>query len=459
MRKIFLFFSVIIIPLSLFGWAQCRNTNGDSPEEPSTIYLGDTAEFGCDAWATDEGNWGRHQVVIHTSSDINNGTHGDWSDFNEVEHNTGISPRFTSSGTWYWGMKLNYGVINGWYCRNDENWHNMWETPTSDLTVTVNELSDPSDLTISPNSSNPNEALDISWNKDAQDHSVLLVRRKGNPVMWSPTQGEDYSDWQDLGDDTIIIRGSEASTSITDNNNGSGLEPNTMYYYKLYSENYQYYSSGITGEDHPLPVTLSGFSAAFVDGTPTLYWTTEDEENNAGWNIYRGLESDAMTNDQTIQLNLELIPGAGTTNQLTSYEFVDEQIINSGETYWYWLESVDTEGVTEIFFPTTLSIPDDSAPFTPETYGLYQNHPNPFNPDTMIRFALETSGYVNLVIFDIKGSRIKTLLADEFIPAETLQEKVWNGTDENGKSVGSGIYLYRLQTAEKTWQKKMLLVK
>lgn len=87
------------------------------------------------------------------------------------------------------------------------------------------------------------------------------------------------------------------------------------------------------------------------------------------------------------------------------------------------------------------------------------NFPNPFNPDTMIRFALETSGYVNLVIFDIKGSRIKTLLADEFIPAETLQEKVWNGTDENGKSVGSGIYLYSLQTAEKTWQKKMLLVK
>ena len=458
MKKTIIVLFITLIPFYLFGWAECVNTGGGTPEQPSTIYLGDTGTFGCDAWANDGGNWGRHQVVIHTSSDIDNGTFGDWSEFDNVEHNQGTSPRFTSTGTWYWGLQLNYSIDYGYYCRNDASWYSMWASPTSNLTVTVNALNNPSDLSITNNATNPNTALDLSWNKDAQSHNVLIVRRAGQAVEWSPTQGVDYTDGQSLGNDTYVVKGSELETSIIDDNGGDGLDPNTTYYYKIYSENFQYYSSGVTGDQQTLPVELSTFTAQYLAGKPLLYWTTQSETDNMGWFVYRNQVEDFTSATKVSGM----IEGHGTTTQAQSYIYedviADPQV---GDVYYYWLESVDYSGTIHHFDKVAMiTIPETNDPnqnvTPPQVYDLISS-PNPFNESTKISFTLTQSAMVDVAIYDVKGALVKSFNSLH-ITADDLVSLQWDGKDENGKSLSNGIYLYSVKVNGQDYATKQVIL-
>ncbi len=88
---------------------------------------------------------------------------------------------------------------------------------------------------------------------------------------------------------------------------------------------------------------------------------------------------------------------------------------------------------------------------------LYQNFPNPFNPSTRINFSLTRISNIKLKIFDITGEEIRTLLNEIKNPG---QYKVyWNGKDNFGKNVASGIYIYSLSTDNKKISRKMVLIK
>ncbi|MDA3814446.1 MAG: T9SS type A sorting domain-containing protein, partial [Candidatus Cloacimonetes bacterium] len=71
---------------------------------------------------------------------------------------------------------------------------------------------------------------------------------------------------------------------------------------------------------------------------------------------------------------------------------------------------------------------------------LYQNVPNPFNPETNIKFYLDESSHVSLEIYNIKGQLVKTLVNNDLSAGE--HSFIWNGKDGNGNQVASGIYLY-----------------
>jgi flagellar hook assembly protein FlgD len=90
---------------------------------------------------------------------------------------------------------------------------------------------------------------------------------------------------------------------------------------------------------------------------------------------------------------------------------------------------------------------------------LEQNYPNPFNPTTTISFSIaQTSSYVTLNIYNIKGQKVKSLL-NEKLDAGTHQV-MWDGKDENGKSATSGIYFYKLNAGGNFSQtKRMILLK
>ncbi|MCD4797019.1 MAG: T9SS type A sorting domain-containing protein, partial [Candidatus Cloacimonetes bacterium] len=88
---------------------------------------------------------------------------------------------------------------------------------------------------------------------------------------------------------------------------------------------------------------------------------------------------------------------------------------------------------------------------------LYQNHPNPFNPETKIIFNLPEAGRVKLEIYNIKGQKIKTLLDCHISPGRS--EMIWNGKDENDQSVSSGVYFYRLKAGNFEKSKKMILLR
>ncbi|MBP7309877.1 MAG: T9SS type A sorting domain-containing protein, partial [Candidatus Cloacimonetes bacterium] len=86
-----------------------------------------------------------------------------------------------------------------------------------------------------------------------------------------------------------------------------------------------------------------------------------------------------------------------------------------------------------------------------------RNYPNPFNPHTTIAFSMEKAGYANLGIYNLKGQLVKSLHNGNVNSGE--HQLVWDGTDANGKQVGSGLYLYRLSTAAGSQTNKMLMMK
>ncbi|MCB9069676.1 MAG: T9SS type A sorting domain-containing protein [Calditrichae bacterium] len=93
----------------------------------------------------------------------------------------------------------------------------------------------------------------------------------------------------------------------------------------------------------------------------------------------------------------------------------------------------------------------------PTEYGLDQNYPNPFNPETTIRFALPQSGNVTLKIFNLSGQLVRTLVSSEFAAGQ--HQIVWNGRNDLGEKVASGMYLYRITAGSFVQTKKMMLMK
>ena len=93
----------------------------------------------------------------------------------------------------------------------------------------------------------------------------------------------------------------------------------------------------------------------------------------------------------------------------------------------------------------------------PEHFSLSQNHPNPFNPQTCIRYALPQDADVKLVIYNVLGQKVKTLVNE---PQSAGYKTVWwDGNDERGDQASSGIYFYRLEADKFSEVKKMMLVK
>jgi flagellar hook assembly protein FlgD len=85
---------------------------------------------------------------------------------------------------------------------------------------------------------------------------------------------------------------------------------------------------------------------------------------------------------------------------------------------------------------------------------LKQNYPNPFNPETRIEYSVAVSEHVLLQIFNQRAQLIRTLVNEPQAPGSYM--KIWDGKDESGNSVASGIYLYRLQAGKFSETKKMI---
>ena len=91
----------------------------------------------------------------------------------------------------------------------------------------------------------------------------------------------------------------------------------------------------------------------------------------------------------------------------------------------------------------------------PTEYSLSQNYPNPFNPETRISYDLSEAGEVSLIVYDILGRNIATLVNEFKTPGR--YNVLWNGNDILGNPVGSGVYLYQLRSNSFTKTKKMVI--
>lgn len=212
---------------------------------------------------------------------------------------------------------------------------------------------------------------------------------------------------------------------------------------------YDGYAMGTSTSDISLPVTLTSFTATAGDGEVTLRWVTESEIENLGFNIYRSTKY----NDQFSIINDQLIPGAGNSSQRHEYEYVDRDVTN-GIKYWYKLEDVDYSGNTELH-GTLSATPMKRA--APKEFRLYPNYPNPFNPVTTISYDLPEDGFVELSIYNMRGEKVTTLTkSNQEAGSYRLN---WDGTDQNGEMVASGIYFLRIVRGSYSNTSKMVFIR
>ncbi len=198
-------------------------------------------------------------------------------------------------------------------------------------------------------------------------------------------------------------------------------------------------------EDSSLPVELSEFTARAAGNTVNLWWRTESEVNNFGFEVERrpiavsGQQS-AINNWQKIGL----VAGAGTSTAPTEYSFEDSKLAEGR--YTYRLKQIDLDGSFEYSQIVEIEI------IILHEFSLSQNYPNPFNSYTNITFSIATESFVSLYVFDASGRAVSDLIARK-LPAGNYSRQ-WNPAD-----LPSGIYFYRLQVGASIQTKKILLLK
>ena len=115
-----------------------------------------------------------------------------------------------------------------------------------------------------------------------------------------------------------------------------------------------------------------------------------------------------------------------------------------------------------VFKAGALKVDEEQPSPIPHTFTLNQNYPNPFNPITTIQFTVNSLGFgdpihTTLTIYNILGQKVISLVDEEKSPGN--YQVIWDGKDDSGKEVASGIYLYQLKTKYYTDIKKMVLLK
>jgi hypothetical protein len=194
--------------------------------------------------------------------------------------------------------------------------------------------------------------------------------------------------------------------------------------------------------EETIPVELVSFSAQRTEAGVELNWKTATETNNSGFTIERSRD------DQNFE-QIGFLSGKGTTTEFSNYNFIDTDI-ESGK-YYYRLKQTDFDGSFDYLNVILVDVG------LPKRFVLNQNHPNPFNPSTIIKFQLPVDANVKIQLFNSIGQKISELLNTD------LSGGVHEVTFE-GSNLSSGIYYYTMNAVGKdgtnfTSTKKMILMK
>ena len=135
--------------------------------------------------------------------------------------------------------------------------------------------------------------------------------------------------------------------------------------------------------------------------------------------------------------------------RMLSYEFVILEV--NGASCEFALDDIYWEG------GGTVDVPNENKGLISQEFILYDNYPNPFNPVTTLLYDLPENSLVNITIYDMMGREVKTLVNQ--IQDAGYRSVVWNATNDYGKPVSAGIYLYQIQAGKYISTKKMVLLK
>jgi hypothetical protein len=274
-----------------------------------------------------------------------------------------------------------------------------------------------------------NEALDggsnitliAQWNAGDEgssfggnDSSAQIARYSGSGTSWSL-----------LG--TSVSGTGPFTAQTTSPLSGSGIFTNSVY------------GVGVAGA---LPVEMTSFICVTKGNKVQLIWKTATEINSSIFEIERrtGIGWKKISELQA----------AGTSNAPHEYTYVDDMKNIGSSNIRYRLKAIDTDGRFKYSSEVEVVV-------IPQAYGLENNFPNPFNPQTKIQYSLPENAKVHLSVYDILGRQVAELVNEEL--GAGYYEKTFTGSN-----LSSGIYFYRIDAqaqGKRTFSqvKKMLLLK
>ena len=176
----------------------------------------------------------------------------------------------------------------------------------------------------------------------------------------------------------------------------------------------------------PIPVELTSFTVTSSKDGVLIRWETATETNNSGFSIEKSAAGGAY---QTVGF----VEGKGTTTEKQYYTFTDRQTPSGSVTYR--LKQVDFDGT----FAYSNAVEVDVV--SPDNFVLEQNHPNPFNPTTSIRFSVKSDAFITLAVYDQLGQQV-AMLQSGIVNAGSYSSNF------DASKLPSGIYFYRLTAAD-----------
>ena len=347
------------------------------------------------------------------------------------------------------GILERYEIEEGYFSWGSWHWSFIGETCSNTLTYNVTGLSNgttyryrvtagfdnPGSNSLPSNEVSVVPNVNIPQNLTAIPGSAHVILRWQAPLPHTPNW-QSYRIYRDG-----VHRYSTPSLTFTDNDVVNWMEY-SYYITAVYMiENVSTESApSNTITVIPTPFNPPSNLEAVVDRyTVFLTWNEPSEGSGSPFDFYRVYRSGIII-DETTDL------------AFTEYEvpiglhiYSVQAVYVSGES---GLVNVEVEVIP-------VSIGDEVVLFNQTT--LKSNFPNPFNPETTIRFSVAKESNVYIGIYNVKGQRIKSLI-NGFVNSGDHQV-IWNGSDESGRTVSSGLYFYRMRAGEYTSIKRMLLLK
>ena len=167
-------------------------------------------------------------------------------------------------------------------------------------------------------------------------------------------------------------------------------------------------------------------------------------------------EMDLYGNDNSANINDRTAIALDAAGNIIMMENSNEHVFFLSPPGEGATNSFTTTGFDTIQVTTAVSVRENNTPEV-ETYQLNANYPNPFNPSTTITYSLGNSGFTTIKIYNLLGKEIRTLFNGQ--QTNGRHSIVWNGQDDSGSSVSSGVYVLRIQSGDFKQSIKMTLLK
>ena len=291
------------------------------------------------------------------------------------------------------------------------------------------------------------------WRKDPMLPSVNSIKKANTftEMMRATSQGGQVamggSVWSYVGGvpASNLAQYAYVAPTLFDSTKTTGQRWSVFYIAGYSKDNAVVYStqpdSGFS-TDNISPSSVQNVTAGFTTNTVTIKWKANTETDVYQYAIYRG----------TTATFTPTTPIASV--RTTQYQDVLSQ---TGVTYYYKVSAIDIAGNESPYTAVSVLTGVENSGGVPTEFALSQNYPNPFNPSTEIMFAIPKQSNVKVVVYNLRGEEIATLV-NQTMSAGNYRA-VWNGRTDDGRSVASGVYFYHLQADGFTATTKMTLLK